>query len=77
MKTRKGQPNGGGILGRLILGLLGAVGVLFSLGWSVLACVVAQANPGERLHAAIFCGIIFIVSVVCLFMAVGSSKSRR
>ena len=57
--------------------LVGVFGVLLSLVAGFLVLYVAEMKPIARTKEALFIGLIFIVSVLCLVLARWQAKKLR
>jgi hypothetical protein len=62
---------------RVLLGLVGMIGVFVSMGLAVLFCIVSQEKPSTKFEWGVVCGVIFVASVMCLLFAARRAKQQR
>ena len=77
MNMHRPRSRGGGLLLRVLLGLVGIIGAFISMGLAVLCCIVSQENPTTKLEWGIVCGVIFVASAMCLLFTVRQAKQSR
>jgi hypothetical protein len=64
-------------MARVLLGGLGLVGAFASMGLALLICGVSQEKRSTKIEWGILLGVIFVSSVMCLFLAVRRARPQR
>ena len=77
MESHRTTSKAGGWFLVAVTYLVGLIGVLFSLGEAFLILFVAEMKPAARIESGLFCGLIFAVAVLCLFLAGYQAKKLR
>lgn len=71
------QAKGDDLLFRALLGGIGVVGTFVSMGLAFLITVVSQERSGTKLEWGILCAVIFVVSALCLLLAIRRTGRKR
>ncbi len=77
MSMNRPRSKAGEWVWRVLLGLVGMMGVFVSMGLAVLFCIVSQEKPATKLEWGIVCGVIFVASAMCLFFAVRQARQQQ
>lgn len=77
MKMHRRGLSGGSAVLRVLLGGLGLVGILVSLGFAFLVGVVSQEKRSTKIEWLVLMAVVFASSVLCLWLALRQDKPRR